>query len=147
MPMKDTLQPGLSHQLRFRISATKTVPALYPEAAEFQAMPDVLATGFLIGLIEWACVLALMPHLDWPREQTLGTHVDVSHEKATPPGTIVTASVRLVAVDGRSLHFEVDAHDGVDTIARGTHERFVVDRDRFDAAVRMKAQRVARDPE
>ena len=145
--MKDTLQPGLSHKLRFRIPAAKTVPALYPEAAEFQAMPEVLATGFLVGLIEWACVLALMPHLDWPREQTLGTHVDVSHEKATPPGMVVTASVRLVSVDGRRLRFDVDANDGVEIIARGTHERFVVERDRFDASLRAKAQRIAQDPD
>ncbi len=145
--MKDTLQSGITHRLRFRIPASKTVPALYPEAAEFQAMPEVLATGFLVGLIEWACVLAVMPHLDWPREQTVGTHVDVSHEKATPPGMVVTASVRLAAVDGRRLRFDVDAHDGVDVIARGTHERFIVDRDRFDEAMATKAQRVARDPQ
>jgi len=144
--MKETLQPGLSHQLRFRIPAAKTVAALYPEAVEFQAMPDVLATGFLVGLIEWACVLALMPHLDWPREQTLGTRVDVSHDKATPPGMVVTASVRLTEVDGRRLRFDVDAHDGVDVIARGSHERFVVDRDRFDTSVRAKSLRIARDP-
>jgi fluoroacetyl-CoA thioesterase len=87
-----------------------------------------------------------MPHLDWPREQTLGTHIDMSHERATPPGLVVTASVRLVAIDGRTLRFDVDAHDGVDVIARGSHERFVVDRDRFDASVRAKSQHIARDP-
>ena len=145
--MKDTLRPGLAHRLRFRVASAKTVPALYPEAAEFQAMPEVLATGYLVGLLEWACVLALMPHLDWPREQTLGTHVDVSHEKATPPGMIVTASARLASVDGRRLRFDVEADDGIDVIARGSHERFVVERDRFDAAVRAKAAHAARDPE
>ena len=144
--MKDTLRPGISHRLRFRIPATKTVPALYPEAAEFQAMPEVLATGYLVGLLEWACVVLLIPHLDWPREQTLGTHIDVSHEKATPPGMVVTATARLIEVDGRRLRFEVDAHDGEDVIAQGTHQRFVVDRDRFDVAVRAKAARVVRDP-
>jgi fluoroacetyl-CoA thioesterase len=144
--MKQSLRPGVAHRLRFRIPPTKTVPALYPEAAEFQVMPEVLATGYLVGLLEWACVLALMPHLDWPREQTLGTHVDVSHEKATPPGMVVTASARLESVDGRRLRFAVEAHDGVDVIARGTHERHVVDRDRFDAAVRAKAGLAQRDP-
>jgi fluoroacetyl-CoA thioesterase len=144
--MKDTIRPGVTHRLRFRIPPAKTVPALYPEAAEFQAMPEVLATGFLVGLLEWACVLLLMPHLDWPREQSLGTHVDVSHEKATPPGMVVTATARLVAVDGRKLRFDVDAHDGEDLIARGTHERYVIDRDRFDASMRDKAARVVRDP-
>ena len=145
--MKDTLRPGIVHQLRFRVPKTKTVPALYREAAEFQAMPEVLATGFLVGLLEWACVLALMRYLDWPREQTLGTRIDVSHEKPTPPGMIVTASARLVAVDGRKLRFDVEAHDGADLISRGAHERFVVDRERFDAVIREKASRVERDPD
>ena len=145
--MKDSLQPGIAHRLRFRVSPAKTVPALYPEAAEFRAMPEVLATGYLVGLLEWTCVLALVPHLDATRELSLGTRIDVSHEKATPPGLIVTASARLTRVDGRRLAFAVEAEDGVDVIARGTHERFVVDRDRFDAAIRTKAAHASRDPE
>ncbi len=137
--MKDTLKPGITHELRFRVPETKTVPQLYPEAAEFQKMPEVFATGFLVGFLEWACIQAVNPHLDWPREQTVGTHVNVSHEAATPPGLEVTARVRLVAVDGRKLTFEVEAHDGVDVISRGMHERFVIDAARFTAKVGQKA--------
>jgi fluoroacetyl-CoA thioesterase len=144
--MKPTLAAGLAHTLRFRVPPSKTVPALYPEAAEFQAMPQVLATGYLVGLLEWTCLLVVMRHLDWPREQSVGTHIDVSHEKATPPGMIVTACARLVDVDGRRLRFDVEAHDGVDVIARGRHERVVIDRGRFDAAVRAKAARAEPDP-
>ena len=66
--MKDTLQPGLTHTFQFRIPATKTVRHLYPESAMFQDMPDVFATGFMIGLLEWACIETLRPHLDWPDE-------------------------------------------------------------------------------
>lgn len=62
--MKATLRPGLEHQFAFPVSVDKTVPALYPEAAEFQVMPEVFATGFLIGLLEWACVQLVNPHLD-----------------------------------------------------------------------------------
>ena len=68
--MKAALKPGLSHELKFRVPDTKTVPHLYPESPEFQAMPEVFATGFMVGLIEWACILAVNPHLDWPTEQT-----------------------------------------------------------------------------
>ena len=136
--MKDSLRPGLVHRLTFRVPPTKTVPALYPEAAEFQAMPRVFATGFLVGLLEWACVRLVNPHLDWPAEQTLGTRVDVSHEAATPPGLEVTVTARLVEVDRRRLSFAVEAHDGTDVISRGTHERTVVDASRFDAKVRSK---------
>jgi fluoroacetyl-CoA thioesterase len=136
--MKKTLQPGIRHQHAFRVPASKTVPALYPESEDFLAMPEVLATGFLVGFLEWACVLAIKPHLDWPQELSLGTHIDVSHEAATPPGLEITASVELVAVEGKKLTFEVEAHDGVDVIARGRHERIVVNRANFDAKVAAK---------
>jgi fluoroacetyl-CoA thioesterase len=65
-------------------------------------MPEVFATGFLVGFLEWACVLAIKPHLDWPEELTLGTHIDVSHEAATPPGLEVTATVELSQWKARS---------------------------------------------
>jgi fluoroacetyl-CoA thioesterase len=136
--MKPTLRPGIRHQHVFKVPASKTVPALYPESEDFVAMPQVFATGFLVGFLEWACILAIKPHLDWPRELTLGTHVDVSHEAGTPPGLEVTATVELVAVEGRKLTFAVEAHDGVEVIARGRHERFVVDRARFDAKMAAK---------
>lgn len=139
--MKRTLEPGIIHEFRFRVPQDKTVTALYPEATEFQEMPNVFATGFMIGLLEWTCVKALHPYLDWPNEQTLGTHINVSHVAATPPGLEVTAKVRLVEVDGRRLVFEVEAHDGVDLITRGTHERHVVDRDRFLARLEAKLPR------
>jgi len=138
--MKGTLKPGLEYTLRFKVPASKTVPELYPESAEFRAMPEVFATGFMVGLIEWACILAVNPHLDWPSEQTVGTHIDVSHTAATPPGLEVAVKVKLTGVDGRRLVFEVEAHDGVDAIARGRHERFVVDHARFTAKVAEKSR-------
>lgn len=138
--MKESLKPGLVHELRFVVPPSKTVPALYPESADFQRMPAVFATGFLVGFLEWACLLAVKPHLDWPAEQTVGTHVDVSHEAATPAGMVVTARVKLVGVEGRKLRFEVEADDGVDLIARGTHERAVILREKFDAKVAEKAR-------
>ena len=131
--MKDTLKPGIRYEHRFTVPATKTVPALYPEADEFVAMPEVFATGYLVGLLEWACIKAINPHLDWPAEQTVGTHIDVSHEAATPPGMTVTATVELLAVEGKKLVFAVEAHDGVDVISRGRHERFVINKEKFDA--------------
>lgn len=136
--MKPSLQPGLRYQHTFTVPPSKTVPALYPEAEEFVAMPGVFATGFLVGFLEWACIRAVNPHLDWPREQTVGTHIDISHEAATPPGLTVTASVALIAVEGRKLVFAVEAHDGLDVISRGRHERFVIDRAKFDARVGAK---------
>lgn len=136
--MKESLRPGMEHQLTYQVPASKTVPALYPESAEFQAMPDVLATGFLVGLLEWACIELVNPHLDWPVEQTVGTHIDVSHLAATPPGLTVTVTAHLVQVDRRRLAFEVHAHDSVDLISSGTHQRAVIDAVGFSSSARAK---------
>ena len=136
--MKDTLKPGLRYEHKFLLPPTKTVPALYPESPEFQAMPEVFATGYMVGFLEWACIMCINPHLDWPQEQSLGTHINVSHEAATPPGLEVTATVEVTAVDGRRITFAVSAHDGIDLIAQGTHERFVIDKARFDNKIRSK---------
>ncbi len=137
--MKATLKPGLTHELKLRIPDTKTVPNLYPESPEFQAMPEVFATGFMVGLIEWACILAINPHLDWPAEQTVGIRINVDHTAATPPGFEVCAKVRLIEVDGRRLVFDAELHDGVDTISKGTHERFVINAEKFIQKVQQKA--------
>ena len=141
--MKETLRAGLTHRFRFTIPATKTVPHLYPESAMFQEMPQVLATGFMVGLMEWACIEAIRPHLDWPREQSLGTLVNFTHLAATPPGLTVTVNVRLDSVDGSRLTFLLVADDGIDKIAEGTHQRFVIDAARFTAKVAEKARRAA----
>ncbi len=138
--MKATLQPGLTSRFQFQMPPSKTVPHLYPQSALFQQMPDVLATGYLVGLLEWACIEAIRPHLDWPHEQSLGTHVHFSHLAATPPGFTITVDVRLDKVEGRKLTFSVSAHDGVDKISEGTHERFVIDAEKFNTKVADKAR-------
>ena len=139
--MKDSLKPGIRYTHTFLVPVSKTVPALYPESAEFLAMPEVFATGYLVGFLEWACIKAIYPHLDCPKEQTVGVHIDVSHEAATPPGLTVTATVELIAVEGKRLTFRVEAHDGIDRIASGRHERFVIDRERFANKAAEKAAR------
>jgi len=138
--MKETLRAGLEGVYRYRVPETKTVPRIYAEAPDFQMMPAVLATGYLVGLLEWSCIEMLKPHLDWPREQSLGTRVDVSHTAATPPGLTITVDVRLDKVEGRKLTFTLSAHDGIDTISEGTHERHVIDVERFNAKLRQKVK-------
>jgi predicted thioesterase/uncharacterized glyoxalase superfamily protein PhnB len=136
--MKDTLQPGIKYQHHLVLPPSKMVPALYPEAEEFQVMPEVFATGFLVGFLEWACIKAVNPHLDWPSEQSVGTYISVSHEAATPAGLEVTASVELIGVEGKRLTFDVSAHDGVDLISRGRHQRVVIDGKKFAARTAAK---------
>jgi len=133
------LQPGIEHEFTYLVPDNKTVPDLFPEASEFQLMPRVFATGFMVGFIEWTCIQAINPHIDWPRQQTLGTHVNVSHLAATPPGMRVTAKVRLTEVDGRRLVFEVEARDEKDVIARGDHERFIIEVEKFLGKLQQKS--------
>ena len=139
--MRDTLRPGLARTYRYKVPASRTVPAIYPDAPDFQMMPAVLATGYLVALAEWACIELIKPHLDWPREMTLGTHVNLSHLAATPPGFTVEVTTTLQAVEGRKLVFAISAHDGVDTISEGIHERHLIESGRFAAKVAGKAAR------
>ncbi len=136
--MKTSLKVGLRYQHKFTVPKSKTVPNLYPESEEFKIMPEVFATGYLVGFLEWACILAIKPHLDWPMEQSVGTHINVSHEAATPVGQEVIADVELVKMDGKKLTFNVEARDRVDVISKGTHERYVIIKEKFENKIKEK---------
>jgi fluoroacetyl-CoA thioesterase len=135
--MKPTLTPGVTLTFRYTVPEDKTVPHVYPESPRFREMPEVFATAYMVGLLEWACIEAIQPHLD-QGEQSVGTGVWVTHSAATPPGLTVTVDVSLVSVEGRRLTFSVRAHDGIDAIGEGTHERFVIDHERFVKKVQEK---------
>jgi fluoroacetyl-CoA thioesterase len=137
--MKATLKPGLKHRFSYEVPENKTVPFTYPEAPEISTMPKVFATGFMVVLIEWTCIQLMTPHLD-PGEGSVGVHVDMSHSAATPPGLTVTVDCECVEVAGRKVVFKVRAHDGVDLIGEGRHERFVVAWDKFNARIADKAK-------
>ena len=139
--MKPTLKPGLTHRFTYTVPVTKTVPHLYEESPELSAMPEVFATGFMVGLMEWTCVQLLAPHLD-AGEGSLGVHIDVSHKSATPPGMTVTVDAECIEVRGPRAKFALRAHDGIDEIGSGTHERFIVSWDRFNRGVAAKLARV-----
>ncbi len=136
--MSHTLQEGMTFDFAYVVPPEKTVPGLFPEFPEGALMPKVLATGFMVGLIEFACIKFINPHIDWPRQQTVGVHVNISHTAPTPPGFTVTVKGRLVHVDGRKLSFAVELGDGVDTIAKGTHDRFIIDAEKFNSSVAKK---------
>jgi len=140
--MKATLKPGLTHRLAYKVSEDKTVPYTYPESAIIAGMPKVFATGFMIVLMEWVCTELVAQHLE-PGEGSVGVHVDVSHLAATPPGMTVTAEAECIEVAGPRLAFRVRAHDGIDLIGEGRHERFVVNWDKFNARVADKAAKLA----
>jgi fluoroacetyl-CoA thioesterase len=97
----------------------------------------VLATPVMINLMEAAALDAVEAMLP-PGFQSLGIRLDVTHTAATPVGMRVVASARLVGVEGRRLRFEVEARDEKETIGGGTHERVVVNVERFDERVQKK---------
>ncbi len=139
--MSPDLKPGITSRFTYTVPDSKTVPNLYPEFEEFRQMPEVFATGFLVGLMEGACQRAIKPYLDWPAEQSVGTHVDFSHLAATPPGMTVPVDCEVIAVEGRKVRFRARAHDGADLISEGMHERIVIDAARFNDKLATKRAR------
>ena len=136
--MKDAISVGIKHTHTFQVNDNKTVAKLYPEADSFQIMPPVFATGFMVGFLEWACMEAIKDFLE-DDERTVGTHIDVSHQAATPVGMTVTANVELSKIDGKKLTFLVEAFDEKDCISKGTHERFVINHEKFLERLKAKA--------
>ena len=102
----------------------------------------VLATPVMINLIE-AAALEAVERLLPPGHQSLGTRLDVRHIAATPVGMRVTARAEVIAVDGRTIRFRVEAHDERELIGDGEHERVVVNVAKFDQRVQRK---VGSDP-
>jgi fluoroacetyl-CoA thioesterase len=101
-----------------------------------ERMPAILATPWLIAHLEYAARDALVPCLE-EDERSVGTFVEVEHLAPAAEGARVTCRARVIHVNGPVVTFQVDAHDGIEAIARGIHRRRVIDVDRF-------ARRVAR---
>ncbi|HVL76266.1 MAG TPA: thioesterase family protein [Noviherbaspirillum sp.] len=139
--MRETLKPGLRFEWSYVVPPRATVPQLYHDTAFCREMPDVLATGYMVGMMELACVNGIMPHVDWPREQSLGVLVNFRHLAATPPGMTLTIRGELLEVDGRQLRFRVEAWDGIDKIAEGEHERMVITPERFNEKLAQKKEK------
>lgn len=135
--MKDTLKARLEHTFSFTVTREKTVPYVYPESDLFREMPEVFATAFMVGFMEWACMEALRPYLE-EGERTLGTMINITHQAATPPGMTVTARVTCLEVDGKRTLWEIEARDELEVIGKGTHERFTVNNEKFSARVAAK---------
>jgi len=122
--------------MEFSVGATADVTHAVAEADTATAFGSgdvpVLATPRVLALLEEATVAAVAPSMA-DGLTTVGTRISLEHQAATPVGRTVTASARLVAVDGRRLEFEVTLTDGATVAAFGTVERIVVDRARFIA--------------
>jgi len=129
--MNEKLRPGLSGSAELVVAEEHTAPRVG------SGRVHVLATPVMINLIEAAALVAVEHLLD-PGYQSLGTVLQVRHIAATPVGMRVRATAEVTKVEGRTLHFRVEARDERDLIGDGTHERMIVNVERFDKRVQEK---------
>ncbi len=107
-------------------------------AAVGSGLLSVFATPMMAALMEHAAVNALEGHLE-PGQGSVGTHMDISHDSATPVGMRVWAEAELTNLDGRALTFAVTAYDESGPIGGGTHQRFLIQNERFMKKAQEKA--------
>jgi fluoroacetyl-CoA thioesterase len=125
------LEPGLTG------TASVTVTDNLTAAALGSGSVNAYSTPAMIALLEAAAINALAGHLA-DGQTSVGTSLNVKHLAATPVGMTVNAAAILKEIDGRRLVFDVSASDEVEVIGQGTHERFIVDRERFEQRVHDK---------
>ena len=130
---------SLESRLHVGLTGTFSVVVADEHTAPFvgSGKVRVLATPVMINLIE-AAALACCEHLLPEGHQSLGIHLDVRHIAATPVGMQVKATAELVKIEGRTLTFRVEARDERELIGDGTHQRVMVNVERFDQRVQKK---------
>ena len=141
-PVKSTLAPGISYRLQTQVHSHQLVPALFPDSPLVASMPRVLATAWLVALMEHACILAMEPHLD-AGEASVGISIDLKHLAATPEAARIAIDVECIEVQKRRSVWTIVARDEVDEIGRAKHERMVVESIRFADSLAAKETRLA----
>jgi fluoroacetyl-CoA thioesterase len=117
--MKPSLTAGLGATREFVVDRNRTIDFMGEEAR-------VYATPMLVRDIEIACRDLLLAHID-PGEDSVGTRIELDHTAPTLLGMTVRIGVKLTELKGRAVTFEISASDGIDSICRGRHARFIVD--------------------
>jgi predicted thioesterase len=129
----DELTPGLTGTVEAIVTDADTAARLG------SGVVPVLGTPALVGLMEGAAVQSLAGHLP-PGRTSVGGRIDVHHLAPTPVGLRVRAQAELSKVEGRRLVFHVEAWDEIERIGEATHERFIVDVERFVASAQAKVR-------
>jgi predicted thioesterase len=125
---------GLSHRVE------KVVPFDWTIAYYNAALPPVLSTPAMIGMMEVAAAKAIQPTLA-PGAISVGTRIEVDHLKAVPAGAKVSASARLTNMKGRFLEFAVEARSEGHVIGRGKVFRAVVEPQKFHAKAKTRRRK------
>jgi len=136
--MKPTLAPGLTTTREFAVDRDRTIDFMGEEAR-------VYATPMLVRDIEVTCRELLLAHLD-PGEDSVGTRVDIDHLAATLLGMKVAITATLAELKGRAAVFDVSATDGLDTICRGRHARFIANVEQVKQRLLQKRAKAASAP-
>ena len=118
------MELGITFEKHFTVTEGMTASALKTGTVQ------VFSSPVMFAYMEACCVDCVQKYLA-PGEATVGINLNVSHDAATPVGTEITVSCKLVAQDRRHLTFEVEAHTAIESIGKGTHDRFIVDEQRF----------------
>jgi fluoroacetyl-CoA thioesterase len=129
--MKSTLTPGIRGEARQRVLTEHLV------SYRKKGAPPVLATPWLLYIMETAAYNAILPHLE-AGEASVGVGFDFEHLAATPAGETVIATARVTAVEGKRVKLDFEARDSHELIARGKHVRAVVQKERFKERMQEK---------
>jgi len=131
--MSEELKVGMTHEIERQTTEEMSAQNVFPH------VPHVYATSVMVGHMEAVCAEMVFPHLG-EGEQTVGIGMKFSHTAATPLGMKVRFSAKLIEVDGRKLVFEVEGYDEADKIGKATHQRFIIDAEKFNSRVAKKAE-------
>ena len=134
--MSKPFEVGMTRELKIRTQPEQSARVFYPN------LPDVFATPFLAGLMERVSAELINERLD-AGEQSVGISMNLKHIAATPLGMEVRVKAEISAVEGRKLTFALEAFDAVEKIGEATHERFIIQAEKFNARVADKAGKTA----
>ena len=131
--MSEELKAGLTHEMERQVTEDLSAQKVFPH------VPNVYATRAMVGHFEEVCAEMVLPYLG-EGEQTVGIGMKFSHTAATPIGMKVRFTAKLVEVEGRKLTFEVEGFDEVEKIGQATHERFIINAEKFNSKIAQKGK-------
>jgi predicted thioesterase len=131
--MSEELKAGLTHEIERQVTEDLSAQKVFPH------VPNVYATRAMVGHFEEVCAEMVLPYLG-EGDQTVGIGMKFSHIAATPIGMKVRFTAKLVEVEGRKLTFEVQGFDEVEKIGKATHDRFIINADKFNSKIAEKGK-------
>ncbi len=131
--MSEELKAGLTHEIERQVTEDLSAQKVFPH------VPNVYATRAMVGHFEEVCAEMVLPYLG-EGEQTVGIGMKFSHTAATPIGMKVRFAAKLVEVEGKKLTFEVEGFDEVEKIGKATHDRFIINAEKFNSKIAAKGK-------